>query len=82
MRKASEARVAQMLAQAYGPHVPGSPARRQRQQAEREWMERAERARIARALWERVHPEQAAILAEMREALANLRVVVAAQEHQ
>ena len=29
-----------------------------RQQAEREWFEQAERQRVARELWRRVHPEQ------------------------
>lgn len=45
------------LKRAYGDCYPGSPARWHRQQAERDWMQRAERARKAKALWLRVHPE-------------------------
>ena len=46
------------LWRAYGDAQPGSPARWWRQQAERDWNAQAERARIARELWKRVHPEE------------------------
>lgn len=73
------------LKRAYGDYYPGSPARWQRQQAEREWMAsalraRAERERLVKALWARVHPDQARhaeIVAECRDALRGLREVVA-----
>ncbi len=43
---------------AYQDAQPGTTARWLRQQAEREWFEQAERQRVARELWRRVHPEQ------------------------